>query len=507
MKPSNMKSSKITGICIIIGTIILMAAFSLLQIFLFKGNEEAETGIMLRLSAVNWILAAGGLALLFFWAAKFLTNLKSSGEALEKNQASLKQFFQILKAYSEHSAGANELLRNESIERDAEAAHLREVLDSVSGQFNEIEGAAVQAVGAIDVIEKYFSSLGDAAGEQERFIANAEGRLNEAAGLAGSVSLKLNETGGKAKGLRKEAAAGEDQSRQVHELIKGAAENLEKITEMVGAINQISEQTNILSMNAAIESAHAGSAGAGFAVVASEIKKLAGSTKENAKSIQDAIKAITRQITEALKASELSSGSFSSLNGEIQGLAESLRAVNESAQKNSETSEATESAIHESTAIIRKIHDGSADIMAHHQSFRSALEQIHSLSGKTRAEMKEIRIGTQEILENIVKTQDSIRETLAEAGKLGENLTLGKNPVADENPPKAIAKPDNGHSLTFKAADLEALPGRAAAPAKAAPTQAVITSAAPAKAGQTPFETDNSWRKDVAVKSPPRTIW
>ncbi|GHU65207.1 hypothetical protein FACS189447_03730 [Spirochaetia bacterium] len=457
-----MKNSKIPGLCIIFGAIVLMVIFSLLQIFLFKGDEEAGTGLLIRLSAVNWILAAGGMTLLLFWAAQFLKNLKSSDEALEKNQAALKQFYQTLKAYSDRSAEANELLRNESIEREAEAAHLGEVIDSVTGQFNEIEGAAVQAVGAIDIIEKYFSSLGDAAGEHNRFIADTENLLNETAELAGSVSLKLNETGDKAESLNKEAAAGEDQSRSVYELVKGASENLEKITEIVEVINNISEQTNILSMNAAIESAHAGSAGAGFAVVAGEIKKLAGSTKENAKSIQDAIKAITRQIAEALKASELSSGTLGSLRGEIKKLAENLRAVHESARKNSESSSSTESAIHESAIIIRKIHDGSADIMAHHQSFRSALEQIHSLSDKTRSEMKEIHTGTREVLENIVKTQDRIRETLAEAGKLDKNSAL-------------IA--GSGHSLTFKAADLPALPAA-----------------------------DHSWRKDVAVKSPPQTI-
>ncbi|WP_169312612.1 methyl-accepting chemotaxis protein [Leadbettera azotonutricia] len=464
-----MKNNKAAGLCIIAGTIILMALLSAFQIFLFKGDEEAGTAMLLRLSAVNWILAAGGMTLLFLWAAKFLNSLKSSKDALEKNQASLAQFYQILKAHSDRSAEATELLRNEGIEREAEAAHLREVLDLVTGQFSEIEGASVQAIGAIDLIENYFSSLRDAAAEQERFIANAENRLDKAAEPTGSVSFNISETEGKAGSLKKEAAMGEEQSHSVHELIKGASENLEKITEMTGAINQISEQTNILSMNAAIESAHAGSAGAGFAVVAKEIKKLAGSTKENAKNIQDAIKAVTRQIAEALKASELSSGSFGSLSKEIQNLAESLNTVHESAQKNRESPSAAESAILESASIIRKIHDNSADMMANQQSFRSALEQIHALSGKTRAEIKEIRTGTQDALENIAKTQDRIRETLAEAGKLGEGLALGAPSPAVPAKPAAPAKP----------------------PAPARPS----------------FEADNSWRKDVAVKSPPLTIW
>jgi methyl-accepting chemotaxis protein len=246
---------------------------------------------------------------------------------------------------------------------------------------------------------------------------------------------------------------------------------LEKITEMTAAINQISEQTNILSMNAAIESAHAGSAGAGFAVVASEIKKLAESTKKNAFDIQAAIKAITRQIEDALKASDRASETFGSITGGIGNFTEGLASINEAAQKSSAVSGEIGTLIKESASIIRKIQDGGVDIMAHHHSFRSTLEQIHLLAGKSRTELREIHTGTREVLENIANTQEKIRETLDETGALGKVL-----------PATAAggATPAGGQA--------------------AAPVPAAIVPAASA------FDADNSWRKDVTVKSPPQTI-
>ena len=98
-------------------------------------------------------------------------------------------------------------------------------------------------------------------------------------------------------------------------------------------INMISDQTNMLSMNAAIESAHAGAAGKGFAVVAEEIRKLADSTRENASSIQSVLIAITKAINEALKASETSSRTFGSLTAAIAGFGENLGAAAGSARK------------------------------------------------------------------------------------------------------------------------------------------------------------------------------
>lgn len=104
-----------------------------------------------------------------------------------------------------------------------------------------------------------------------------------------------------------------DQIKETEKRIRRLGESSQEIGDIVSLIDGISEQTNILSLNAAIQAAMAGEAGMGFAVVADEVQQLAVKSSQAAKEVENIVKAIrgdTSRATESMERaiSEVTSG-------------------------------------------------------------------------------------------------------------------------------------------------------------------------------------------------------
>ncbi len=136
-----------------------------------------------------------------------------------------------------------------------------------------------------DSVTRQASLAGEHSSSQERMAAAFETIRSDVA-RADEITRKLSSLAEDGKGTLEQTIAG----------VKGLADYQAKTLEIVGTLAKISGQTNMLAMNAAIEAAHAGEAGAGFAVVAESVRDLADSSGVRTKEISTIVRTMNEQI-------------------------------------------------------------------------------------------------------------------------------------------------------------------------------------------------------------------
>jgi CheY-like chemotaxis protein/uncharacterized protein YoxC len=163
-------------------------------------------------------------------------------------------------------------------------------------------------------------------------------------------------------------------------------------------ISAIAANTNLLAMNAAIESAHAGAAGKGFAVVADEIRKLADSTGKNSRDISITLKTIIDGIGLTTKQSDNTDSCINEISGEVNGFAQTITefsvTLNELADESNDI-----------TAALNNLQEQSKTI-------KTGYDEILSMTEKLSAVM----------LEYTQNFEDSIHDTEKQKDAAGERM-------------------------------------------------------------------------------------
>lgn len=188
-------------------------------------------------------------------------------------------------------------------------------LRSLVSQINETSGAVSSAA---DQTQASVNQLSEAARRQADEIAQVSEAVNDMAVSIDQVSYNAAESSSVAERsveIANNGAAvvqntidGMDNIRgQIQETakrIKRLGESSQEIGDIVSLINDIADQTNILSLNAAIQASMAGDAGKGFAVVADEVQRLAERSGAAAKQISALVKTIQSDTNEAVTSME-----------------------------------------------------------------------------------------------------------------------------------------------------------------------------------------------------------
>jgi methyl-accepting chemotaxis protein len=202
------------------------------------------------------------------------------------------------------------------------------------------------------------------------------------------------------------AGVGRQSLNEVTEDIREIAKESQGLMEINAVIDNIASKTNLLSMNAAIEAAHAGESGKGFAVVADEIRKLAENSSEQSKTIGAVLKRITDSITKINKSTENVLTNFDTIEGRVKAVSEQTNAIRASMDEQNEGSKQVLTSISNLNELARNVSEGSAVIMQSSQQVLAESHNIAAITSDMTNGMNEMVTGANQINDAIAHVND-----------------------------------------------------------------------------------------------------
>lgn len=289
---------------------------------------------------------------------------------------------------------------------------------SMRNQIDELNRHIMDSTSSITQIDANIKSLGELIDNQASMVIQATAAINQMIASVNNVAAISENKKNSTKLLVQTSRTGGEKLAATNNIIREVADKVGDIQEMMEIINSIASQTNLLSMNAAIEAAHAGDAGKGFAVVADEIRKLAESTSENAKNISSVTGNITENIKSASMAGTETQQAFENIQNEVITTEQALNEISESTKELTVGGEEILKAMTKLTEVSENIKTGAVEMQEGSRIVSGAMNNVEQISNTVTNGMEEVTLG----IEEISRAMNDLNNIAQHLGENSDNL-------------------------------------------------------------------------------------
>jgi twitching motility protein PilJ len=335
-------------------------------------------------------------------------------EAQESLQRSITDLLNLINQVSRGDLTLRGKVTNDALGNVADSINL--MLDNFTTVIDRVRMAAVDVSTNANRILASTDEMNTGTGQQDQEITNTSSAVEE---LTVSMKQVSNNAEASAEAARRALDAAEQGNRAVRDTldgmqrirlsvqatarkIKSLGDRSLEISEIINVINDITEQTNLLALNAAIEAARAGEAGRGFAVVADEVRKLAEHSRTATKDIAALIKAIQAETNEAVVVMEEGTKEVEIGTGLADQAGKALEAIS--------------SVVRQSAELVQEISLASKQQVRGTEGVANAMQIISGITRQTTQSARQAA-GT---VGNLVKLSEQLVETLSQFRSNGD---------------------------------------------------------------------------------------
>ena len=315
-------------------------------------------------------------------------------------------------------------------------------LDNMENLMIKQESGAEEAGKAVGDIKESIANLRKMIEDQTDSVDKSSSAIEEMTANIHSVTQTLAENGQNVGALTEASENGRTGLQLVAQEIYGIARDSEGLLEINSVMDNIASQTNLLSMNAAIEAAHAGEAGRGFAVVAGEIRKLAESSGQQSRTTAAMLKKIKASIDNITKSSNEVLERFGAIDSGVKTVSEHEQNILAAMEEQETGGRQILDSINRLRDITTSVRKGSDDMDESGKTLFKNTDGFIKTSKETVNGMNEILKGINQINISISHVNEMSAENNRNFESLKQETNKFKDTVGNEKPKLLVVDDD-----------------------------------------------------------------